>query len=724
MRYCAILMMLLAACAPSGHGVSGVNVTVSPAGPIQVKTQAAEFELLASGYLQGRLLKNGKKLTLDDPAAGEAASCDVLISEGAPVRFDVLDFGRAKVSDISGALGKQGKRIEVSARQNGGASWEKTLILEVYAEHPHSALLAVGYRNVGKSAAKLDQVYVQRHRLNAALTASRSDPFDMWSFQGSSFKWGADDVTPLKRGFSQPNLMGATLPTGGDGGGIPVVAFWTQAAGMAIGHVEPLPQTLSMPVDVGGDGRVAASIKIDLGTSLKPGETYTTPRTFLAVFSGDYYEPLRMWSAILQRQGWAPAPVPGDAYEANWCGWGYLGTVTPEQMVKTIPKLKEFGIKTATLDAGWYDVSGDWYPNPKTFPGDAVRRMVDEFHKDGIRITVWWAPIEAADGQRGRRREGAGSVSKVAKEHPEWVIQGPGGTRAGLRNNSLAALCPALPEVQDYFRKVTERLIRDYDFDGQKMDGIFSVPRCYNPAHHHKSPDDSVRAMADVYRIIYETAVKLKSYAVTQTCPCGTTPNMAWLPFENQGVTADPVGSVQVRRRIKLYKALLGPRSAVYGDHVELSRIRFDPNREVDLGEDFASTVGVGGVLGTKFTWPDYGPRFDDVTLTPRKEAIWKKWIPLYNSMMLSKGTFLNLYTIGYDTPEGYAIAKDGKMYYAFFMGEGQSWEGTLELRGLEEGKYRVVDYVDGKDLGAVDAASPKLQTKFTEHLLLQVSKL
>jgi hypothetical protein len=34
---------------------------------------------------------------------------------------------------------------------------------------------------------------------------------------------------------------------------------------------------------------------------------------------------------------------------------------------------------------------------------------------------------------------------------------------------------------------------------------------------------------------------------------------------------------------------------------------------------------------------------------------------------MLSKGDFEDLYVTGYDTPEGYAIAKDGKQYYSFF---------------------------------------------------------
>ena len=79
--------------------------------------------------------------------------------------------------------------------------------------------------------------------------------------------------------------------------------------------------------------------------------------------------------------------------------------------------------------------------------------------------------------------------------------------------------------------------------------------------------------MGDVYKIIFETTRAIKPESVTQACPCGTPPSLAWLPFIDQAVTADPVGAVQVRRRIKMYKALLGPQSAVYGDHVELSEM-------------------------------------------------------------------------------------------------------------------------------------------------------
>jgi alpha-galactosidase len=174
-----------------------------------------------------------------------------------------------------------------------------------------------------------------------------------------------------------------------------------------------------------------------------------------------------------------------------------------------------------------------------------------------------------------------------------------------------------------------------------------------------------------------------------------------------------------------MYKALLGPAAAVYGDHVELTEVQLsNTQHEVDKGRDFASEVGVGAVLGTKFTWPGYGPKFRTVELTPEKQANWKKWIDLYNAKMLSRGKFLGLYTYGYDWPEGYAIEKDGRMYYAFYAPEKtKAWSGEIELRGLRPGTYQVVDYENGKQFGKVDAANAKLPVSFSEHLLLEVTR-
>ena len=94
------------------------------------------------------------------------------------------------------------------------------------------------------------------------------------------------------------------------------------------------------------------------------------------------------------------------------------------------------------------------------------------------------------------------SLSKVAKEHPDWLILDKNGKHARMTRD-LATLCPAVPEVQAYYKQLTEKFIRDWGFDGSKLDNIYSVPACYNPAHHHKSPQDSVNAMGEVYKTIF-----------------------------------------------------------------------------------------------------------------------------------------------------------------------------------------------------------------------------
>src|SRR6266567_3683555 len=722
-------MLLLAGCtrtatkqAQPHSEPSKISVVVTPGGPVVLTSSTAEFQILPSGYIQALLLKGGQRLSLDDPRQGNPEESDYLVQAGKEIHF-TLDFGQTKITESIGKLGR-GKHVEIPAQPIGpsGTSLRRTLHVEVYDDFPNILLSSVAYTNTGNSEYHLDLIIEQQHRFNSHMV--KEHPYDMWSYQGSSYEWGKDDVVKLRSGFSQPNLMGGIVK-GGYGGGIPVVAFWTASVGEAIGHVETLPLSLSLPVKVQRDGRVSTAVSIPADTTLKPGENYSTHRSFVAIYSGDFYEPLRLWSSVLQKEGWEIPKPSSEAYNVSWCGWGYEFNVTPAQMLATVPKLKEFGIKWATLDDRWFDTYGDWNPRPDTFPGDSIKRMTDDFHQQGELVQLWWLPLGVEDGQ-GKYESHKYLLSKVAKEHPEWLILDKNGKHARMIRD-LAVLCPAVPEVRAYYKQLTEKFIRDWGFDGSKLDNIYTVPMCYNPAHHHKSPQDSVNAMADVYKTIFQTTRAIKPESVTQSCPCGTPPSLAWLPYMDQAVTADPVGAVQVRRRIKMYKALLGPQSAVYGDHVELSIMNKSRKGDwVESGNDFASTIGTGAVVGTKFVWPDPGPKFRKVALTAEKDAHWKKWIGIYNQKMLSKGTFRNLYVYGYDVPEGYAIEKDGKMYYAFFAPSASAWRGEVELRGLREGKYHVVDYTDGRDLGSVEASAgkaPRLKTEFKDHLLLEVNQ-
>jgi alpha-galactosidase len=697
---------------------------------ITVSTASAEFRLSPSGALTAARVGTEGAISLESKSPDFSQIVSSAKKEHAGV---LLNLAQAQVRDTTGKLGALGKHIEIDGTIPGTTLTE-TLNLEIYDDFPNLAFLSFSVRNTGQSDVSLDWVTLQRHQFVAPLD-SKSPSHPLWTFQGSSLMWGKDETFLMPAKFSQENPFGAPVPTKDDigyvGGGIPVVAFWSRAVGEAIGHVETVPFTLSIPVHAAEAGKVETEVRVPADTVLKPGEVFSTPRTFLAVYQGDFYQPLSLWSEVLAKEGLEKPRNNKENYAVSWCGWGYEFGVTPKQMLDTIPKLKELGIHWATLDDGWFNNYGDWQPNAAAFAGDAIRDMIKKFHDQGLKMQVWWLPLGVEDGHYGYGGRKY-VVSDVVKQHPDWLILNKDGKPARMARN-LATLCPAVPEVQEYYKGVTERFIRDWGFDGHKLDNIWSTPLCYNPKHHHKSPYDSVYAMADVYKIIFETTRALKPDSVTQSCPCGTPPNLAWLRYMDQAVTADPVGSVQVRRRVKMYKALLGPEAAVYGDHVELTRITNLTGDEQDLGEDFASTLGTGGVLGTKFTWPDYGAKFKNVYLNQGKEAHWKEWIGLYNEKMLSKGNFLDLYVYGFDVPEAYAIEKDHRFYYAFFSPEKvnsqkprsarpEACKGEVELRGLPAGTFRVTDYVHHKELGTVTGPVGKLNVDFTGSLLLEAA--
>ena len=106
------------------------------------------------------------------------------------------------------------------------------------------------------------------------------------------------------------------------------------------------------------------------------------------------------------------------------------------------------------------------------------------------------------------------------------------------------------------------------------------------------------------------------------------------------------------------------------------------------------------------------------ITHYPEKEQIWAKWVGLYNTQMLSRGEYLGgLYDIGFDRPEAHAIRRSGKMFYAFYA---PRFDGSIELRGLGNGQYRIVDYENDKVLGTVRGPSAVVHAQFEKHLLVR----
>lgn len=557
---------------------------------------------------------------------------------------------------------------------------------------PGMTLRTVAFVNTGTAPLRIDAMETSRTEISGA---------QVWSFQPTSTADRQDWALPVPDGFYQRNYLGMN---GSDyGGGIPMVTVWTRTDNRSVGVAEPVMRLVSMPVQRKG-ARTWACIRQDFDTpvELQPGDTLRAVKQFTLTGEGDFFHPLRTFAKYMEQAfGFTPPVSPDDAFEPVWCAWGYERNFTVDEVIGTLPKVVELGFKWVDVDDGYQRCEGDWQANDRIGP-DGMRRMTDAIHAAGLKAKLWWAPMAADPG------------SDLAREHPEMLLVQQDGSHEDISWWDSWYLSPVNPHTRAYTEGLVDMFLKDWNFDGFKLDGQhlnLSAPD-YNPASGLSRPEEACERHPEFFRYLYERAMADKPGAVVQVCPCGCAVNFFYLPYLNQAVASDPTSSAQVRMKRKAYAALC-PDLAYYADHVELT----------DGGLDFPSQIGVGGIIGTKFTWPKPNPDAEQnggSLLTPDKEALLRKWVPIYTDKMLSKGEYLNLYDYGFDKPEAHVIQKDGAMYYAFYA---PHWDGQpITLRGLENRAYTVTEYTaDTPRSYAMDGSNPVINPVFEGNYLIEV---
>ena len=595
-------------------------------------------------------------------ANGEIHGYALDSSEQAEVS-DALGNGHSVI--LNGHAGDIGKRVEVTA----------------YAAHPHWLFMRVRFTNRG--AAPLTVLGYTSNRYQFAPAPGRPEPA-FWSYQSASTEARADWLLPLTPGFKRGNFLG--MNNSDYGGGTPVLDIWRRDLGLAIGHLELVPKLVALPLHRHGKGNVELALDANREVTLAPGASLDTVRSFVSVHHGDHFATLRAYGELMQAQGLRIQEAPKDAFEPIWCAWGYGRAFTPQQIFDSLPVVKQLGFRWAVVDDGWQISEGDWRPNPVKFPaGDAdMKAMVDRIHAAGLKAQLWWAPLAADPG------------SLTDLRHHDWLLQNADGSPQKITWWDSNYLCPAYGPVQADAAAFVAKALGEWGFDGLKIDGqhLNAAPPCFNPAHHHAAPEDAAERVPQFFKAVWEAAQATRPGAVVEICPCGTGYSYFTMPYLNMTVASDPESSWQVRLKGKTIKALLGDRNAYFGDHVELS----------DGGTDFASSFGVGAVIGTNFAWPGApGSKDPKLLLTPQRQASWARWTELYREKRLV------------DT---HVIAKGAVLYYAFYA---RQFSGPVELRGLQAGNYRVRDYVHDRDLGRLRGPRPRLNVNFRHALLIEV---
>lgn len=624
-------------------------------------------------------------------AEGAQPFCDEYLPSGQLIAdestFADFDLNEAKRSNggytFTGLCDRDGFRVE------------KHLRITPAEGFPGMALIETFYVNKGGGALSVQAIEQNSLRIGADSL--------LWSFEPSSTSERKDWILPVRPGFEQQNYLGMNDPD--YGGGIPMVTLWRRDAGLSTGLTEQTLKTISMPVKWNsGDPYATTVLRYDYPEKVSLGlnDTLAVYASFVAVHTGDFYQPLHQYSRYMQQATGIPfAASQPEAFEPVWCAWGYERTFTIDEVIGTLPKVAELGFKWVDVDDGYQIAEGDWEPNSRFPGGDRdMRRMTDAIHSHGMKAKLWWAPLAADPGTR------------ILSEHPEMQLVTEEGTPELISWWDSYYLSPVNAATVKYTTDLVDRFIGKWNFDGLKLDGqhLNGCLPDYNPHSDLASPQDAVEQFPTFFKAIYERALALKPGAIVQICPCGCAMNFFNLPYMNQAVASDPTSSWQIRLKGKAYKAI-NDRLAYYADHVELS----------DGGCDFATQLGIGGVLGSKFTWPRNNPDVkEDFLLTPEKEAVYRKWVSLYNEKMLSTGDYLNLYDIGWDKPETHVIEKQGHLYYAFYA---DRWQGDpITLRGLDPSRsYTVREYAGSGASYTIDGGSPVIAPTFEGSYLIEV---
>ena len=186
------------------------------------------------------------------------------------------------------------------------------------------------------------------------------------------------------------------------------------------------------------------------------------------IFWADAVREASAW--IGEAAGLSPCRVPEAAFDPLYSSWyAFWQDVRDDDIVREAKSAAALGMKSAILDDGWqkessksyYSATGDWMPVRSRFPD--MRAHVDKVHAAGIRNYMLWLSVPFV-----------GNESKAYARFRGKYLWGEGGDVAGLD--------PRFPEVREHLVKTYERCVRDWDFDGLKLDFIDSITTDDDPA--------------------------------------------------------------------------------------------------------------------------------------------------------------------------------------------------------------------------------------------------
>lgn len=173
----------------------------------------------------------------------------------------------------------------------------------------------------------------------------------------------------------------------------------------------------------------------------------------------------------------------------GWCTWYYyLSYMNADDVLENMAALKarkkELPIRYIQVDDGWFGDWGDWEENDQF--GLPMKQLADRIKAEGYLPGIWLCPFMA------------GKDSRLAKEHPDWMVQDGQGNPAGDRFYTIDT---THPEAYRHLVQLFSRLSKDWGYRYIKLDFVVGA---LIPGVRHDPRASSLMALREGYRAFRE----------------------------------------------------------------------------------------------------------------------------------------------------------------------------------------------------------------------------
>lgn len=204
---------------------------------------------------------------------------------------------------------------------------------------------------------------------------------------------------------------------------------------------------------------------------LHPGEKIRSPRILLMPWKGDRIAAHQRFRRLLMfhympKQDGRPLKMPFATQSFDrYFGCGSESGIRPDWgteagQIAAAKITRDLGCDVLWFDAAWFvggftNGLGNWYCKPKQFP-NGLKPVSDACHQMGLKFLLWFEPERVMKG------------SQIAREHPEFVFDGPEAIWQGKEIGRVFKLSD--PTARRWLTDLLSQRITEYGVDIYRND--------------------------------------------------------------------------------------------------------------------------------------------------------------------------------------------------------------------------------------------------------------